>query len=59
MSAGQVGVICLLLLAIVALLEAVLAQMRNNARMVDRYRGGATALLFIAVAVAAYTGLKP
>jgi len=59
MSAGQVGVICLLLLAIVALLEAVLAQMRNNWRMVDRYRGGAIALLFVAVAVAAYTGLKP
>ena len=59
MSAGQAGTICLLLLTIVALLEAVLAQMRGRLTLADRYRSASMLFLALAVIMAAYTGLKP
>jgi hypothetical protein len=58
-SAGQAGTICLLLLAIVGLLEAILAQMRGRLTLADRYRNASILLLALAVIMAAYTGLKP
>jgi len=58
-SAGQAGTICLLLLAIVALLEAILAQMRGRLTFADRYRNASILFLALAVIMAAYTGLKP
>ena len=51
MTAGQAGTICLLLLTIVGLLEAILAQMRG--------RNASIFCLAIAIIMAAYTGLKP
>lgn len=59
MSAGQAGTICLLLLTIVGLLEAVLAQMRGRLTLADRYRSASMLFLALAVVMAAYTGLKP
>ena len=59
MSAGQAGTICLLLLTIVGLLEAVLAQMRGRLTLADRYRSASMLFLALAVIMAAYTGLKP
>ena len=59
MSAGQAGTICLLLLTIVGLLEAVLAQMRGSLTLADRYRSASMLFLALAVVMAAYTGLKP
>jgi hypothetical protein len=58
-SAGQAGTICLLLLTIVGLLEAILAQMRGRLTLADRYRSASILFLAIAVIMAAYTGLKP
>jgi hypothetical protein len=58
-SAGQAGTICLLLLTIVGLLEAVLAQMRGRLTLADRYRSASMLFLALAVVMAAYTGLKP
>jgi hypothetical protein len=58
-SAGQAGTICLLLLTIVGLLEAVLAQMRGRLTLADRYRSASILFLALAVIMAAYTGLKP
>jgi hypothetical protein len=58
-SAGQAGTICLLLLTIVGLLEAVLAQMRGRLTLADRYRSASMLFLALAVIMAAYTGLKP
>ena len=59
MTAGQVGTICLLLLTIVGLLEAILAQMRGRLTLADRYRNASIFVLAIAIIMAAYTGLKP
>ena len=59
MTAGQAGTICLLLLTIVGLLEAVLAQMRGRLTLADRYRSASMLFLALAVIMAAYTGLKP
>jgi hypothetical protein len=58
-SAGQAGTICLLLLTIVGLLEAILAQMRGRLTLADRYRNASILFLALAVIMAAYTGLKP
>jgi len=58
-TAGQAGTICLLLLTIVGLLEAVLAQMRGRLTLADRYRNASIFFLAIAIIMAAYTGLKP
>ena len=59
MTVGQAGTICLLLLTIVGLLEAVLAQMRGRLTLADRYRNASIFCLAIAIIMAAYTGLKP
>ena len=59
MTAGQAGTICMLLLAIVGLLEAILAQMRGRLTLADRYRNASIFVLAIAIIMAAYTGLKP
>ena len=59
MTAGQAGTICLLLLTIVGLLEAILAQMRGRLTLADRYRNASIFFLAIAITMAAYTGLKP
>ena len=59
MSAGQAGTMCLLLLTIVGLLEAILAQMRGRLTLADRYRSASMLFLALAVIMAAYTGLKP
>jgi hypothetical protein len=58
-SAGQAGTICLLLLAIVGLLEAILAQMRGRLTLADRYRSASILFLAIAIVMAAYIGLRP
>jgi len=58
-TAGQAGTICLLLLTIVGLLEAILAQMRGKLTLADRYRNASIFVLAIAIIMAAYTGLKP
>jgi len=58
-TAGQAGTICLLLLTIVGLLEAILAQMRGRITLADRYRNASIFCLAIAIIMAAYTGLKP
>ena len=49
----------MLLLTIVGLLEAVLAQMRGRLTLADRYRSASMLFLALAVIMAAYTGLKP
>ena len=59
MTAGQAGTICMLLLAIVGLLEAILAQMRGRLTLADRYRSASILFLAIAIVMAAYTGLRP
>ena len=59
MTVGQAGTICLLLLTIVGLLEAILAQMRGRLTLADRYRTASIFFLAIAIIMAAYTGLKP
>ena len=59
MTAGQAGTICMLLLAIVGLLEAILAQMRGRLTLADRYRNASIFFLAIATIMAAYTALKP
>ena len=59
MTVGQAGTICLLLLTIVGLLEAILAQMRGRLTLADRYRNASIFVLAIAIIMAAYTGLKP
>src|SRR5262249_55096998 len=48
-----------LLLTIVGLLEAILAQMRGRLTLADRYRTASIFFLAIAIIMAAYTGLKP
>jgi len=58
-TVGQAGTICLLLLTIVGLLEAILAQMRGRLTLADRYRTASIFFLAIAIIMAAYTGLKP
>jgi len=58
-TAGQAGTICMLLLAIVGLLEAILAQMRGRLTLADRYRSASILFLAIAIVMAAYTGLRP
>jgi hypothetical protein len=58
-TVGQAGTICLLLLTIVGLLEAILAQMRGRLTLADRYRNASIFFLAIAIIMAAYTGLKP
>ena len=45
MSPGPAGTICLLLLTIVGLLEAVLTQMRGRLTLADRYRNAS--ILFL------------
>jgi hypothetical protein len=57
-SAGQAGTICLLLLAIVGLIEAILAQMRGRLTFADHYRRASILFLAIAIVMAAYTGLR-
>ena len=59
MTAGQAGTICMLLLAIVGLLEAILAQMRGRLTLADRYRSASILFLAIAIVMAVYTGLRP
>jgi len=49
----------MLLLAIVGLLEAILAQMRGRLTLADRYRSASILFLAIAIVMAAYTGLRP
>ena len=56
MTVGQAGTI---LLTIVGLLEAILAQMRGRLTLADRYRNASILCLAIAIIMAAYTGLKP
>ena len=54
MTAGQAGTICLLLLTIVGLLEAILAQMLGRLTLADRYRNASIFFLAIAIIMAAY-----